>query len=240
MKKLQLFILLLCLPLLAFADGEAESYSVTFSPEGWATFYSETAVTVSEDVNVYIVTVSQDGATANADYVATMQLVELPTADGVGRYIPAPINNGSNPVVLQGTGTIDLNVLDDVDPQNLYASVQSDGLFIGIGNSEPYITNANGDYHNYVLGYTATYGTAFYEVAPGTTIPANRACIEISSAYSKPRIRVEINDAPTSIVSERQTLLPSDGRIYDLFGREITTPQRGQIYIRNNHKFIQD
>lgn len=250
MKTIQLFILAFCLPLLAFADGGAESYSVKFSPQGWATFNSNKAVTVPDGVDVYIVTVSKDGATGNEDYVATLHLVDLPKEDSQ-RYIPAieqEHNGCSNPVVLKYTPSseIELTVLEADSYNNyegcLYNSYlsQENGLLIGTGD-EGVTADNTGYFHTYVLGHTATSGTAFYEVAPGTIIPANRSYIEISSLdYSNSRIRVEIDDNPTSINSAYTSISTTAHRIYDLFGREITTPQRGQIYIRNNHKFIQE
>lgn len=237
MKTIQLFILAFCLPLLAFADGGAESYSVKFSPQGWATFNSNKAVTVPDGVDVYIVTVSKDGATGNEDYVATLHLVDLPEEDSQ-RYIPAH-ERGINPVVLKGTGTITLEVIEGTVPQNLYTTDQSDGLLCGTDDANE-IVDANGNYHTYVLGYTENLGIGFYEVAPGKEIPANRAYIQIATAYSNSRIRVEIDDNPTSINSAYTSISTTAHRIYDLFGREITSPQRGQIYIINNHKFIQE
>lgn len=237
MKTIQLFIIAFCLPLFAFAGGEGESYSVTFSPQGWATFNSDKAVTVPDGVNVYIVTVSKDGATGNADYVATLHLVDLPMEDSK-RYIPAH-ERGINPVVLKGTGTITLEVIEGTVPQNLYTTDQSDGLLCGTDDANG-IVDANGNYHTYVLGYTENLGIGFYEVAPGKEIPANRAYIQIATAYSNSRIRVEIDNNPTSIHSASQYHATTGDRIYDLFGREITSPQRGQVYIKNNHKFIQE
>ena len=42
---------------------------------------------------------------------------------------------------------------------------------------------------------------------------------------------------PTSI-KELQLNTNNDGKMYDLLGREVTTPQIGQLYIRNNKKYI--
>ena len=42
---------------------------------------------------------------------------------------------------------------------------------------------------------------------------------------------------PTSI-TELQLNTHNDGKMYDLLGREVTNPQIGQMYIRNNKKYI--
>ena len=42
---------------------------------------------------------------------------------------------------------------------------------------------------------------------------------------------------PTSI-TELELNTNNDGQMYDLLGREVTNPQIGQMYIRNNKKYI--
>ena len=42
---------------------------------------------------------------------------------------------------------------------------------------------------------------------------------------------------PTGI-NELEFTWEDDGKMYDLLGREVTEPQIGQIYIRNNKKYI--
>lgn len=244
---------------------DMSQYVVSF-PKGWATFNSPDAVTVPEGVNVYTVTVTKAGDNDEADYIANVDLVTLPEATIEGkneRYIPkAP--SGMNPVLMEYNRAVTLNKIEE-DPDDphytssLYEGSDSpDGELIGTENPpDPstgitissdewyYKANEEGDYHTYALGFTDTLGLAFYEVEPGKNLPANRAFIEIyvPGAHSAPRFKVKFTDSEdmTDNIAGVETLTESkaDNAIYDLMGRKVTSPQRGQIYIKNNHKYIQ-
>lgn len=299
MKRIFYILFLLWLPLLALAQKQSndadkleypvpESYQVTFSPQGWATFNSPYAVTIDDNnVKVYIVTNSSAGAVSPADYVATLHLVQCPTVtiNGVTkRYIPQrdvqKHTNCVNPVVLRydeealktnSPVTITLKVLledDTYDPKYqkcLYKSYldQPNGLLLGAddvpyekdtkGESQPIkledddwpyhaLGAVDGDFHTYVLGFTQTYGMAFYEVKPGSALPANRAYIEIAisdATQHSPRFTIEIDDDPTGLSnSPLHTSNVKDSFIRDLWGHPVITPQRGQVYIKDNHKYL--
>lgn len=81
----------------------------------------------------------------------------------------------------------------------------------------------------------------FYTPGVTTKIPANRAYIEMPSASeTQAMLPIRFDDGTltwidASILTGEQT---DNGAIYDLSGRRIMQPQRGQLYIRGGKKFI--
>ena len=91
------------------------------------------------------------------------------------------------------------------------------------------------------LGNGGKNVAGFYTPRATTKIPANRAYIEMPSA-SEPQamlpLRFEdgtLTWIDASILTGEQT---NNAAIYDLSGRRIMQPQRGQLYIRGGKKFI--
>ena len=81
----------------------------------------------------------------------------------------------------------------------------------------------------------------FYTPKATTKIPANRAYIEMpSDAKPQAMLPIRFEDGTltwidASILTGEQT---DNAAIYDLSGRRIMQPQRGQLYIRGGKKFI--
>lgn len=81
----------------------------------------------------------------------------------------------------------------------------------------------------------------FYTPGVTTKIPANRAYIEMPSASeTQAMLPIRFDDGTltwidASILTGEQT---DNAAIYDLSGRRIMQPQRGQLYIRGGKKFI--
>ena len=111
------------------------------------------------------------------------------------------------------------------------------GTFINLvfGNDEATAKNYR------TLGNGGADTAGFYTPRATTKIPANRAYIKMPNA-AKPQamlpIRFEdgtLTWIDASILTGEQT---DNGAIYDLSGRRIMQPQRGQLYIRGGKKFI--
>ena len=91
------------------------------------------------------------------------------------------------------------------------------------------------------LGNGGKNVAGFYTPRANTKIPANRAYIEMpSAAKSQAMLPIRFEDGTltwidASILTGEQT---DNGAIYDLSGRRIMQPQRGQLYIRGGKKFI--
>lgn len=92
------------------------------------------------------------------------------------------------------------------------------------------------------LGKGGAANTAgFYVPATTTKVPANRAYIEMPSTLeTQAMLPLRFEDGTltwidASILTGEQT---DNAAIYDLSGRRIMQPQRGQLYIRGGKKFI--
>ena len=91
------------------------------------------------------------------------------------------------------------------------------------------------------LGNGGKNVAGFYTPRANTKIPANRAYIEMpSAAKSQAMLPIRFDDGTltwidASILTGEQT---DNASIYDLSGRRIMQPQRGQLYIRGGKKFI--
>ena len=112
------------------------------------------------------------------------------------------------------------------------------GTFINLvfGNDEATAKNYR------TLGKGGAANTAgFYTPRATTKIPANRAYIEMPSASeTQAMLPIRFDDGTltwidASILTGEQT---DNAAIYDLSGRRIMQPQRGQLYIRGGKKFI--
>lgn len=91
------------------------------------------------------------------------------------------------------------------------------------------------------LGNGGKNVAGFYTPRATTKIPANRAYIEMpSAAETQAMLPIRFDDGTltwidASILTGEQT---DNAAIYDLSGRRIMQPQRGQLYIRGGKKFI--
>lgn len=111
------------------------------------------------------------------------------------------------------------------------------GTFINLvfGNDEATAKNYR------TLGNGGANTAGFYTPRANTKIPANRAYIEMPSASeTQAMLPIRFDDGTltwidASILTGEQT---DNAAIYDLSGRRIMQPQRGQLYIRGGKKFI--
>ena len=81
----------------------------------------------------------------------------------------------------------------------------------------------------------------FHIVAQAKTIKvgANRAYLNVpSGADNAPVMSMQFGGETTSIDGITETQKETDNSLYDLMGRRVTTPQKGQIYIRGGKKVI--
>lgn len=81
----------------------------------------------------------------------------------------------------------------------------------------------------------------FHIVAQSNTIPvgANRAYLNVpSGADNAPVMSMQFGGEATGIDGITETQQKADNSLYDLMGRRLTTPQKGQIYIRGGKKVI--
>lgn len=104
------------------------------------------------------------------------------------------------------------------------------------GTAEAITVDANSIY---VLGKDDA-GEVGIHLYTGTTLSGNKAYMDKDLIPAEAKsLRFVIEGETTGIEENIATAVDSDSApIYNLQGQRIATPQRGQIYIQNNKKFI--
>ena len=101
------------------------------------------------------------------------------------------------------------------------------------------ITGFNDQYLVFGRSTDANRTLGFYKPASSiTSIPANKAFIEIPNTSSVQGLALNFGDNTETGITLNQILAPetqSAGTVYDLSGRRISTPSKG-CYIRNGKK----
>lgn len=202
------------------ANGEADNnydfwleqvteLPVTISASGWATFYAPVAVTIPSGVTAYTATVSGTELTK----------VEVPGTTipaGTGVLLYADINEAT---------TYNFDVAEDV-------TAITGNAFTG---TTPTINKPSGDV--YVLAKGSS-GLGFYKYA-GTTLAGFKAYIPASALSTTSASFIGFADdditAVDAVIVNGQIL--SD-QYYDLQGRKVVAPQKGQLYIHNGKKVL--
>lgn len=93
----------------------------------------------------------------------------------------------------------------------------------------------------YVLG-NKTAGVGFYPYT-GTAIPAFKAYHQLNGVQAPARFGFRLDDDDAGLTTDLENVESSSSNgdregLYDIFGRPITTPIPGQLYIRSGHKII--
>lgn len=182
-----------------------------------ATFSAEEATTVPEGVNIYKVVTSADNSTA------TLTQVE-------GSVIPA----GQGVILLSNT----------VTSANLYATTTVDASAFS-GNELIAIPNGGepvAEGKNLYVFTKNTEGAALFKLldTTGDSFAANKACLAITTPSEAPAtIRMSLDNNLTGIgtvANEKPAV--GNNTIYDLTGRRVTKPAKGQICISSGRKIL--
>lgn len=95
--------------------------------------------------------------------------------------------------------------------------------------------------NNYRLfGFNSAFGVGFFKPKATGNIPANRGYINISNLPYQ-TIGLQFPDGTTTSIDAailNGNTTAEDTPIYDISGRRLMQPTRGQFYIRNGQKFI--
>lgn len=213
---------------------EASSYTIPLNDVG-----SEAYATLCAPVNLKFST-NDDGTTAYTGELATGIIdgkeVKVLNLTEVNRE---SVIAAGTPLVLYNSSTNILSKFDVVYNANVSYSPNDTwkGTFINLvfGNDEATAKNYR------TLGNGGKNVAGFYTPRATTKIPANRAYIELPSASeTQAMLPIRFDDGTltwidASILTGEQT---ENAAIYDLSGRRIMQPQRGQLYIRGGKKFI--
>ncbi len=201
-----------------FRIVRVDEIPVTLSSAGWSTMTLPVAVTIPSGVHAYYITRNE----------GTVVYVEEITG-----VIPA-----KTPVLLNGTASttyrFPITTTLEAAPTNnkLLGTTMARTGFSTDDTGNPDV------YGLYVSETTASFVPAFSEVVPAnkavlpyanidfTGIPSSEEALALSLSFD--------NITGISFVNASQ----SKGDIFDLQGRRVLYPVRGQVYIQNGQKFI--
>lgn len=188
------------------------AYSIQLSEGKYATFSTEEAVKIPAGVQAFSGTL-QGGS---------IKLQEI--------YGIIPANTG---VVLKSLDTRDYIF----EKTRQHAAPLSNNVFIAAPNgiTAVEIKNRKNEGTHFVLAHLNNR-TAFYKLGENINIPPHKAYLLLSNtqAYTTP-LTFELSPMAIMPLVNTSTQLPNR---YDLSGRIITSPQRGQVYILNGQKHI--
>lgn len=191
---------------------------VALSSAGWSTMTLPVAVAIPSGVHAYYITRN----------VGTVVYVEEITG-----VIPA-----KTPVLLNGTASTTYNFPITT---TLEAAPANNKLLGTTMARKGFSTNENGTpdvYGLHVNQTTASFVPAFSDIVPANkaVLPyANIDFTDIASSEEASALSLSFDDITgVSFVNASQ----SKGDIFDLQGRRVLYPVRGQVYIQNGQKFI--
>ena len=189
---------------------EVTELPVTISSVGFATLNSPVALTIPTGVKAY--TGELTGETGNK----TLSLTEVD-----GTTIPA-----NTPVVLEGSAG-DYNF-----------AVTTADAFSGTNDLSGTIAKqAKPEGNVYVLSKPDGEDVGFYKYT-GTNIPGFRAYLVSATALSNGFTFSFPDDDVTAVQSVVDSQKVVNAQVYDLQGRKVANPVKGQIYIQNGKKVL--
>ena len=201
-----------------FRIVRVDAIPVALSSAGWSTITLPVAVTIPSGVRAYYITRNE----GTAVYV-----------EEITGVIPA-----KTPVLLNGTASTTYNFPITTTLEAAPANNKLLGTTMARKGFSTNETGAPDVYGLYVSETTASFVPAFSEVVPANkaVLPyANIDLTGISSNEEASALSLSFDDITgISFVNASQ----SKGDIFDLQGRRVLYPVRGQVYIQNGQKFI--
>lgn len=183
-----------------------------------ATFSAKFPTLVPEGLSAYIIS-SNSTESAHMEAIASAGQV-IPANTGVllfGETAESKVT--MIPATTEGTGVT-------ISSTNKLAN--SAGAAIQISTSD----NA------YILANDASYGIAFYSCVSGT-LAMNKAYLSMGSGSTNGKaFTLTLGGESTDIHSLENSTWNTNAPIYDLSGRRVQTPIKGNLYIQDGHKFI--
>lgn len=188
-----------------------EAYAATISDLQWATFAAPVATTIPEGVTAYIATGTTNGK------------LDLQPITGV-----LPANTG----VLLYAETADTYIFKPTEEESVAVT---NNIFVG--TTEEISVE---DKSVYVLA-DGNNGLGFYLLS-GTQMQANKAYIQVSSV-NKAATFLGFGAGDSDITGIESAEAAADAAVqsaihYDLQGRRVAAPQKGQLYIVNGKKVL--
>ena len=199
--------------------------TITISKYGSGTYSSEYALDFSEVkvLKAYV-------ATGYNHLTGEVTLLRVRTAQaGTGLLIKGTPGVSYEVPIIESTADHTLNMLVATLEKTPVNSRSSDGLY------------AN---YKYTVVKEQSPEPMFYEFEDGSNLSAGKAYLQIPLAWlpttGQKSIRYRFEEGETTDIEEEQ--LTNDNSqltiIYDLYGRRVLSPKKGELYIINNKKVV--
>lgn len=213
------------LPVAIYKKSTTTTGEISVSSVGWATYYTRREFTMPENLEGYIVTSNDESK------------VTLTKKFEGGNTVPA-----ATPLLIKSTETLtDTKSYEYTITTTGASAITEDNLLHG-NLTKGTVAAVNGANAYYKL-FNGSNGLGWYlGAADGGrfTLGANRAYLALTDAQANSVKSFALDfggdDTLTGIESINEN---TDAAIYDLSGRRVVAPVRGQLYISNGKKFIQ-
>ena len=217
-----------------------ESMQVYAATPAWSEFHHIQPVPIFITINQY----------GSGTYCANKPL-DFGAVEGLKAYAATGYNASTGAVTLTrvmtaktGTGlflkgepgTYAVPVMKNTDDNTL-------NMLVGTLKSTPVnSTSDDGIYANYKLTIkTGDPAPLFYRITDGSTLSSGKAYLQVPLAWlpvEAKSIRYRFDDGESTDIEDVESAEQPAGPIYDLMGRQVTTPQRGMLYLMDGKKII--
>lgn len=194
-------------------EAVRQTQEVTISAYGYSTFFFDKAYEVPENVGAYIFTGVQD------EKLVQQQISIIPANTGV------LLQGAAGEAFSFGETTTDVTY-----DANLFTGTLTD-TEINNGNVH-YILGVSSGVCGLYWPYGAENGVGAF------TNAAHKAYLEFAPAAAPKRIRGFALDGSNVVTAVSAIPTDEDGAYYDILGRQVTSPQKGNIYIHNGKKVM--
>ena len=185
--------------------------AVTIGATGYSTYVSDKTLVIPEGVTAY-------GVTGVEGTEIVMQQLS-------GNVLAA-----NEPVILAGEAGKQYNFIATDEAGNTISGNTLEGTGTtgkAVGNNEAYVLYDNN-------------GTAVFRIAAAMTLPAHKAYLPASVVGSSGVKEYSLGDLTgiNDATDNGQWLIVNGQSVYDLSGRKVAAPQKGQLYIVNGKKVL--
>ena len=209
--------------ILPIGEPESATVTITINQYGSGTYSSEYALDFSEVkvLKAYV-------ATGYNHLTGEVTLLRVHTAEaGTGLLVKGTPGVSYEVPVLESTADHTLNMLVATLERTEVDSRSSDGVY------------AN---YKYTVVKEQSSEPLFYQFADGASLSAGKAYLQIPVAWlpatGQRALRYRFDEGETTDIEDEEIRNQKSEIIYDLMGRRVLSPKKGEIYIINNKKVV--
>ena len=204
-------------------DPLPATVTITINQYGSGTYSSEYALDFSEVkvLKAYV-------ATGYNHLTGEVTLLRVHTAEaGMGLLVKGTPGVSYEVPILESTADHTLNMLVATLEKTKVNGHSDDGVY------------AN---YKYTVAKEQSPEPLFYQFADGASLSAGKAYLQIPVAWlpdtGQKSLRYRFDEGETTDIEDEEIINYKSEIIYDLYGRRVLSPKKGEIYIINNQKVI--